>query len=63
MHKLIVIDNYDSLTYNLVQMFRQYPLQVEVFRSDQIELGQVEHIEPDYILISPFRLPTQPKLL
>ncbi len=51
--KLMVIDNYDSFTYNLVQMFRQYPLEVEVFRSDQIELGQVERLEPDYILISP----------
>ncbi len=51
--KLLVIDNYDSFTYNLVQMFRQYPLQVEVFRSDQIDLRQVEQIKPDYILISP----------
>ncbi len=51
--KLLVIDNYDSFTYNLVQMFRQYPLEVAVFRSDQIELGQVERLEPDYMLISP----------
>jgi len=51
--KLLVIDNYDSFTYNLVQMFRQYPLEVEVFRSDQIELHQVDQAKPDYILISP----------
>ena len=51
--KLLVIDNYDSFTYNLVQMFRHYPLQVEVYRSNQIELRRVERMEPDYILISP----------
>ncbi len=51
--KLLVIDNYDSFTYNLVQMFRQYPLDVQVFRSDCIDLGQVASLAPDYILISP----------
>ncbi len=53
LHKLLVIDNYDSFTYNLVQMFRQYPLDVRVFRSDRIELDQVPALAPDYILISP----------
>ena len=51
--KLLVIDNYDSFTYNLVQMFRCYPLDVHVFRSDQIDLEQVRTFSPDYILISP----------
>jgi anthranilate synthase component 2 len=51
--KLLVIDNYDSFTYNLVQMFRQYPLAVQVARSDQIGLAQVADVAPDYILISP----------
>ncbi|MDA8137576.1 MAG: aminodeoxychorismate/anthranilate synthase component II [Desulfobacteraceae bacterium] len=51
--KLLVIDNYDSFTYNLVQMFRQYPLTVKVFRSDKISLEQVTALAPDYILISP----------
>ena len=50
---LLVIDNYDSFTYNLVQMFRCYPLAIEVVRSDRIELPQVEAMAPDYILISP----------
>ena len=50
---LLVIDNYDSFTYNLVQMFRCFPLSVRVFRSDQIGLEQVAAIAPDYILISP----------
>jgi anthranilate synthase component 2 len=50
---LMVIDNYDSFTFNLVQMFLQYPLQVDVFRSDNIQLSEIESRRPDYILISP----------
>ncbi|MBI5553032.1 MAG: aminodeoxychorismate/anthranilate synthase component II [Desulfobacterales bacterium] len=53
MATLLVIDNYDSFTYNLVQMFRQYPLDVRVFRGDKIAMGQVAALAPDYILISP----------
>ena len=51
--RLVVIDNYDSFTYNLVQMFRQYPLDIDVFRSDTIGLAEVEQLSPDYCLISP----------
>jgi anthranilate synthase/aminodeoxychorismate synthase-like glutamine amidotransferase len=50
---LLVIDNYDSFTYNLVQMFRQYPLRVRVRRSDKIDLDGVAALAPDYIVISP----------
>ena len=51
--KLLVIDNYDSFTYNLVQMFMPYDLEIEVHRSDRISLEQVSTINPDYVLISP----------
>jgi len=51
--KLIVIDNYDSFTYNLVQMFRCYDLAIEVHRADRISIEQVERLGPDYIVISP----------
>jgi anthranilate synthase component II len=51
--KLLVLDNYDSFTFNLVQMFRNYPLDIDVVRSDRIELDMVESRKPDYILISP----------
>lgn len=51
--KLLVIDNYDSFTFNLVQMFRQFQLDICVFRSDRITLDQVNRLNPDYILISP----------
>lgn len=53
MTRLLVIDNYDSFTYNLVQMFRHYPLAIHVARSDQITIHEAELSNPDYILISP----------
>ena len=53
MATLLVIDNYDSFTFNLVQMFLQYDLLIKVYRSDKISLKKVEKIDPDYILISP----------
>lgn len=53
MKKLLVIDNYDSFTYNLVQMFMHYDLEISVHRSDEIFLEEIEANRPDYILISP----------
>ena len=53
MTTLLVIDNYDSFTYNLVQMFMCYDLDIQVHRSDRITLDQVAASSPDYILISP----------
>jgi anthranilate synthase component 2 len=50
---LLVIDNYDSFTYNLVQMFMAYDLRIDVHRSDNITLEQVADLSPDYLLISP----------
>lgn len=50
---LLVIDNYDSFTFNLVQMFREYELSIKVFRSDKISVRQAEIIDPDYVMISP----------
>ena len=50
---LLVIDNYDSFTYNLVQMFMCYDLSIRVHRSDRISLDQVARTKPDYLLISP----------
>lgn len=53
MDKLLVIDNYDSFTYNLVQMFMQYDLEIHVYRSDMITLEQIATLNPAYVLISP----------
>jgi anthranilate synthase component 2 len=51
--KLLVIDNYDSFTYNLVQMFMRFRLQIRIHRCDMISLDQADMLSPDYILISP----------
>jgi anthranilate synthase component 2 len=51
--RLLVIDNYDSFTFNLVQMFLQYDLDILVFRSDKLALNQVLALKPDYLLVSP----------
>lgn len=53
MATLLVIDNYDSFTYNLVQMFMSYPLEIRVVRCDKIVLSEAAEFSPDYILISP----------
>ncbi|MBF0119867.1 MAG: aminodeoxychorismate/anthranilate synthase component II [Desulfobacterales bacterium] len=53
MKKLLVIDNYDSFTYNLIQMFMMFPLSIQVHRSDMISIEEIGIINPDYILISP----------
>jgi len=53
LRKLLVIDNYDSFTYNLVQMFMPYDICIKVHRNDSIDLCHVEKMRPDYIVISP----------
>jgi anthranilate synthase component II len=53
MAKLLVIDNYDSFTYNLVQMFMDYALQIMVYRADKVTIDEAISNKPDYILISP----------
>lgn len=53
MQKLLVIDNYDSFTYNLVQMFMCYDLIIDVFRSDSLSINDIKIHKPDFILISP----------
>ena len=50
---LLMIDNYDSFTYNLVQYFGQLGQEVEVYRNDKITVAQAEKLAPDYIVISP----------
>ncbi|MFH1777620.1 MAG: aminodeoxychorismate/anthranilate synthase component II [Candidatus Omnitrophota bacterium] len=51
--KILIIDNYDSFTYNLVQYFGELGAQIEVYRNDKISVNMVKIILPDYIVISP----------
>lgn len=50
---MLVIDNYDSFTYNLVQYLGEMDVPLEVHRNDQITLAQIEALQPERILISP----------
>lgn len=50
---LLMIDNYDSFTYNLVQYFGELGEDVRVFRNDAITLAEIEALNPDAICISP----------
>ena len=50
---LIVIDNYDSFTYNLVQYFGELGAKLKVFRHDQISVEQVQALKPSHLVISP----------
>lgn len=50
---LLVIDNYDSFTYNLVQYFAELGVEVVVKRNDQISLAEIAQLKPEYLCISP----------
>lgn len=50
---LLMIDNYDSFTYNLVQYLGELGAEVEVYRNDQITLQEIEAKNPDHLMISP----------
>jgi len=50
---LLMIDNYDSFTYNLVQYLGELGADVRVFRNDAITLDEVASMKPDHIVVSP----------
>ncbi len=50
---LLMIDNYDSFTYNLVQYFGELGARVKICRNDEITLEQIELLKPRYLVISP----------
>src|ERR1051325_4077207 len=50
---ILVIDNYDSFTYNLVQYLGELGADVRVRRNDQVTIGEIEAMAPEQLLISP----------
>ncbi|MCW9048065.1 MAG: aminodeoxychorismate/anthranilate synthase component II [Gammaproteobacteria bacterium] len=50
---MLMIDNYDSFTYNLVQYLGELGADVQVHRNDQISLQEIENLKPERIMISP----------
>ena len=51
--KLLMVDNYDSFTYNIVQYFGELGADIEVFRNDEISLEGIAERKPDRLVISP----------
>ncbi len=50
---LLMIDNYDSFTYNLVQYFGELGCDMRVFRNDELTLADIESLAPSHIVVSP----------
>lgn len=50
---LVVIDNYDSFTYNLVQYLGELGAQLQVFRNDQLSVDDLRRMQPQAVVISP----------
>lgn len=50
---ILMIDNYDSFTYNLVQYLGEMGEEIRVFRNDKITIAEIEQIKPERIVISP----------
>lgn len=50
---IVLIDNYDSFTYNVVQYFGELGQDIRVFRNDAITLEEIEQLAPDHLVISP----------
>jgi anthranilate synthase component 2 len=50
---LLMIDNYDSFTYNLVQYFGELGVDVRVFRNDEIDLAGIADLQPEWLVLSP----------
>lgn len=50
---ILMIDNYDSFTYNLVQYLGELGAELQVYRNDQITIPEIEGLEPERIVISP----------
>ena len=50
---LLMIDNYDSFTFNLVQYFGELGADVRVYRNDEITIDQIAALKPDFLVISP----------
>src|SRR5712672_3246291 len=50
---LLLIDNYDSFTYNLYQYLSELGADVQVRRNDQVSICEIESMSPDHIVISP----------
>jgi anthranilate synthase/aminodeoxychorismate synthase-like glutamine amidotransferase len=52
-HRILILDNYDSFTFNLVQLFGVLKQKVEVVRNDKVDVDGIRRLSPDALVISP----------
>ena len=50
---ILIIDNYDSFTYNLYQLVGEFEEDIRVFRNDEITIEEIKTLQPERIIISP----------
>ena len=50
---LLMIDNYDSFTYNVVQYLGELGADVKVIRNDELSIAEIEALNPEHIVVSP----------
>ena len=50
---ILLIDNYDSFTYNLVQYLEELGAKIKVYRNDKVTIGEIKKLKPSHIVISP----------
>jgi anthranilate synthase component 2 len=50
---IVIIDNYDSFTYNLYQYVGMITREISVFRNDRVSIGELERLKPSHVIISP----------
>ena len=52
---ILMIDNYDSFTFNLVQFLGELGQELVVKRNDEVTISDIENMKPDFLMISPYR--------
>ena len=50
---IVIIDNYDSFTYNIVQTIGGFGEQIQVYRNDKVDIETIVSLQPDRLLVSP----------
>lgn len=53
---ILMIDNYDSFTFNLVQFLGELGQELVVKRNDEVTISDIENMKPDFLMISPYHV-------
>ena len=59
---ILLIDNYDSFSYNLFQLIGEIEPDIRVIRNDEMTVEEIKSLEPDHIILSPGTLQTEDRM-